>query len=280
MFGGLVRREAVDVTGRPEKRGASRVAVPHGFAGERLETGLASRYRWLGIAGFFVCCLLAILTIPEFAFAQDEVEVSKKTVLDALLESGFMGLIIVVCSIVGLALTITFAFQIRRDVLVPPELLGHMEQLFEDEDYEEAYHTCEANPCYLSAVISGGLEKMDDGYEAMVDTMAEISDTEATKMQQKVSYLSLIANIAPMLGLLGTVFGMIVTFNEIANSPVQPKPKDLASGISIALGTTFLGLSVAIPMTIIYVFFRNRVINVVAEINSISDELMSRFKTS
>ena len=60
---------------------------------------------------------------------------------------------------------------------------------------------------------------------------------------------------------------------------MAPKPKDLASGISIALGTTFLGLTVAIPMTVIFVFFRNRVINVVVEVGAITDELMSRFKS-
>jgi len=223
---------------------------------------------------------LASVAMPELALAQEDGAVEKKSALDALLESGFMGLVIVLCSIVGVALTITFAFQIRRDVLVPPELLGHVEQLFEDEDYEEAYHVCEANPAYLSAVIAGGLAQMEDGHEAMIASMDEIIDAESTKMHQKVGYLSLIANIAPMLGLLGTVYGMIVTFNTIANSPVQPSPKELASGISIALGTTFLGLIVAIPMAIVFVFFRNRVINVVTEVAAISEELVARFKTN
>ncbi|MCH2364724.1 MAG: hypothetical protein MK479_09125, partial [Planctomycetes bacterium] len=77
-----------------------------------------------------------------------------KTVLDALMESGFVGLLIILMSIVGGALAITFAFQLRRDVLVPPEVLGHVESLFEDEEYEEAYHLCEASPSVLSAVVS------------------------------------------------------------------------------------------------------------------------------
>ena len=71
---------------------------------------------------------------------------------------------------------------------------------------------------------------------------------------------------------------MIVTFNKIAGAEVQPKPADLAGGISIALVTTFLGLLVAIPMTVLYVFFRNRVVNVVLELGGISEDLIGRFK--
>ncbi len=238
---------------------------------------------WTGRFALFIALfLMAIVTVqvlPEFALAQDSGGGGDKTVMDALLEAGGMGLVIILVSVIGVALTITFAFQIRRDVLVPPELLGHVEQLFEDEDYEEAYHVCEANPSFLSAVISAGLSKLEEGWNEMETAMLDVGEIESTKMHQKVGYLSLIGNVAPMLGLLGTVYGMIVTFNKIANSPVQPSPKELASGISIALGTTFLGLVVAIPMTSIFVFFRNKVINVVNEVGAISEELMARFKS-
>ena len=81
-----------------------------------------------------------------------------------------------------------------------------------------------------------------------------------------------------MLGLFGTVYGMIVTFNDIAGATVAPQPRELAGGISIALVTTFLGLLVAIPMTVLFVFFKNRVVNVVLEVGGITEELLSRFK--
>jgi len=237
--------------------------------------GLLRRFA-LFIAFFLAVVATTELIVPGFALAQTDVE--QKTVMDALIEAGPVGLIIVLTSIVGVALSITFAFQIRRDVLVPPELLGHVEQLFDDEDFEEAFHVCEANPSFLSAVISGGLSKMEHGWGEMQTAMLEVGETESTKLHQKVGYLSLIANLAPMLGLFGTVLGMIITFNSIANSSVQPSPKQLASGISVALGTTFLGLAVAMPLTVVFVFFRNRVINVVNEVGSISEEMMARFK--
>jgi len=226
---------------------------------------------------FVLLAVCSFVLTSDLAFAAEE-EVKEKTVLDALFEAGPVGLLIILMSIVGGALAITFGFQLRRDVLVPPEVLGHVESLFEDEEYEEAYHLCEASPSILSAVVSGGLSKMEEGYEPMADTMVEVLELESTKLHQKVGYLSLIANLSPMMGLLGTVLGMIGAFNTIANSPVQPSPKQLGGDISIALGTTFLGLCVAIPMTAVYVYFRNKVILVSAEVGAVSEELMGRFK--
>ncbi len=227
---------------------------------------------------FALVALFSFELIGGLAFAQESGGGTQKTVLDALMDAGFVGLLIILMSIVGGALSITFAFQLRRDVLVPPEVLGHVEQLFEDEEYEEAFHLCDATPSILSQVVSGGLSKIEEGYEPMSDTMVEVLEMESTKLHQKVGYLSLIGNLSPMMGLLGTVYGMIVTFNKIANSKVQPSPTELADGISIALGTTFLGLCVAIPMTAIYVYFRNKVIQVVTEVGAACEELMSRFK--
>ena len=227
---------------------------------------------------FVLLAFSAFVLTGNLAFAQSGDAVSEKTVLDALMEAGFVGLLIVLMSIVGGALAITFAFQLRRDVLVPPEVLGHVESLFEDEEYEEAYHLCEASPSILSAVVAAGLEKIEDGYPQMESTMIEVLEMESTKLHQKVGYLSLIANLSPMMGLLGTVLGMIGAFNTIASSTTAPNPKQLGGDISVALGTTFLGLCVAIPMTAVYVYFRNKVITVSAEVGGVSEELMGRFK--
>lgn len=241
----------------------------------------AARRRWAALLSLSAAAAAAVLLSPPPALAEAAAgTVTQKSLLDALVDSGPIGIVIVLCSIAGVSLAITFAFQIRRDVLVPPELLGQVEQLFEDEDYEEAYHVCEANPSFLSTVISSGLAKIEEGYDSMNDAMMEAGEIESTKLHQKVGYLSLIANVAPMLGLLGTVAGMIMTFNILAASEVQPKPTELAGGIGVALGTTFLGLLVAIPMTVVFVFFRNRVVNVVVEVGAIAEELMDRFKAA
>ncbi len=213
------------------------------------------------------------------AHAQDEAAATKgKPLLEYITDGGVIGYVIIICSLVGFSLAITFAFQLKRDALVPPEVLGEVERCFEEENYEEAYQICEGNPSFFSAILASGLAKIDSGYEEIEDAMIEAGEIESNKLHQKVGWLSLLASIAPMLGLFGTVGGMIATFNVIAISETQPEPAALAGGISIALMTTFLGLLVAIPMTIFYVIFKNKVVSTVLEVGALTEDLMGRFK--
>jgi len=112
----------------------------------------------------------------------------------------------------------------------------------------------------------------------MKSAMADVTEEEAIKLQQKISYLSLVGNISPMLGLFGTVTGMIQAFQTIARVGAAVTPADLANGISIALVTTFQGLLVAIPCTVAFFIFRNKVVRVVLELNAIADEFVERFR--
>jgi biopolymer transport protein ExbB len=203
-----------------------------------------------------------------------------KPLLTYITDAKWIGAVIILCSLVGFSLAITFAFQLRRDVLVPPEVVGEVERCFEEENYEEAYQVCENNPSLFSVILAAGLAKSDQGYSEIESAMVEAGDVEANKLHQKVGYLSLIASIAPMLGLFGTVSGMIETFDVIARATTQPKPADLAGGISQALVTTFLGLLVAIPMTVLFVVFRNRVVSILLEVGAVTEEMMSRFKVN
>jgi biopolymer transport protein ExbB len=221
--------------------------------------------------------ILGVLVMCTFAYAGEPARKSI-SLFDTIKGGGIIGFVIILLSVASLALAIEHAITIRRDSLVPPELLGHLESLFEDEEYEEAMTLCESTPNFLTNVIAAGLPKIGQGWEAIEAAMQEAGENEAVKLHQKISYLSLIANIAPMMGLFGTVIGMIMAFNVIAQSEAAPSPAKLAEGISVALVTTALGLFVAIPTMCIYFFFRNRVIRVVMEVATISEELMERFR--
>jgi biopolymer transport protein ExbB len=197
---------------------------------------------------------------------------------ETIMQGGVIGFLIIGLSIAALALVIEHFMTIKRDALVPPELLGHLESLFEDEEYEEAMTLCESAPNFLTNVIAAGLPKIGQPYEQIEAAMQEAGEQEAVKLHQKISYLSLIGNISPMLGLFGTVTGMIIAFNIIAKSSGAPSPADLANGIQVALVTTFLGLLVAIPTVSAYFYFRNKVIRIVMEVGQIAEELMERFR--
>lgn len=233
------------------------------------------------ILAVLIGLVVGFLAIPE-ALAQGAPagQAQKITLWQTIKWGGWIGFLIIGLSMVGLALVIEHFLAIRRDALVPPELLGNLESLFEDEDFEEALNLCESQPTFLTNVMGAGLPKIDQGYEEIEKAMQEVGEQEATRLHQKIGILSLIANVAPMLGLLGTVAGMIGAFNTIATKQGAPNPSDLAGDISKALVTTFLGLTVAIPLTAAFFYFRNRVVRIIFEVGAISGELMERFKTN
>ena len=231
---------------------------------------------------FLVAALLGLVIVlvglPEALAQTSAPQGTKITMWQTVKYGGIIGFLIIGLSVVGLALIIEHAVTIRRDALVPPDLLGNLESLFEDEEYEEAMQLCESQPTFLTNVLAAGLPKINHGYDEVENAMAEVGEQEAVRLHQKIGYLSLIANVAPMLGLLGTVAGMIGAFNTIALKQGAPNPSDFAGSISQALVTTFMGLTVAIPLTAWFFFFRNRVIRVILEVGAISGELMERFK--
>ena len=232
----------------------------------------------IGLCAVAVAVIAVVWCDVAFAGSAAPAAAKGRTIWDTLKAAGLIGVIIIGLSVAGGALIITFFIHIRRDELVPPDLLEHISELFENESYDEALEVCENNPSWLSTVLVAGLRRIDSGYDEIEKAMREASDEEAEKLNQRVGYLNLIANIAPMLGLLGTVWGMIVAFNTIATSQTQPKPSELADGISMALVTTLLGLMVAIPIMAAYVYFRNQVANAEMEIGNITEELMERFR--
>ncbi len=235
--------------------------------------------QWILMA-LVVGVMLVVMVSPALAGDEEGGGDEKKSMtwMDTIMASGVIGGVIILLSIVSLALTIEHFVSIRQDKLVPPEILGEIEVLFEDEEYEEAMELCEAEPSYFTNVVGAALPKMGSGYHAMMDAIADALDEESTKLHQKISYLSLISSVAPMMGLLGTVYGMIIAFQKIAAAQGAPEPAELASGISLALVTTFEGLVVAIPTTGFYFFFRNKVIRIGMQVSTIVEDLFDRFR--
>lgn len=190
---------------------------------------------------------------------------------------GAIGIVLLLLSVVGVALIIEHFVNIRREKLAPPETLDDIEQLFNEEQYQEALELCEQEPNYLTNVIAAALPKIQYGYDSMEQAAHDIAEEEAIKLHAKVSWLSLLSAISPMLGLFGTVWGMIGAFEVIAKSSA-PEPADFAESISLALITTVLGLLVAIPLMVGFFYFRNKVTRIVLEIGAMTEDLLDRFR--
>jgi len=219
-----------------------------------------------------------VSSLSDTAYAQEDDTARTRTLWDNIKASGTVGLIEILLSVVGLALTLEDFVSIRREKLIPPHLLGELESLFDEEEYEEAMDLCDAEDSVLSRIVGASLAKIGGGYARMREAAEGVSEEETLALVQKISYVALIASIEPMLGLLGTVQGMISAFDKIAMLKTAVSPSDLAGSIAMALVTTAIGLIVAIPLTAVYLFLRNRVMKLTQEAGAITVELLERFR--
>jgi biopolymer transport protein ExbB len=221
----------------------------------------------------------ALATALVFLAAANPVLAAETTsVKDVFTKSGIVGIVIILLSVVALAVIIENIVSLKRDKLAPPEIIDEIQAYFDEENFQEAMELCENEQNFFTRVCGAGIAKIGHPFEAMEKAMEEMGDEESIKLHQKIGWLPVIANTAPMLGLLGTVSGMVASFNVIASSQGQANPADLASGISQALLTTMLGLIVAIPVTAVFAFLRNRLIKTVIETGAIIEDLFERFR--
>ena len=157
------------------------------------------------------------------------------------------------------------SLSLRRKDLLPPDFVEAIRQLLAQGRLKEADQLCRQRPSPLAYTISSGIAEIEFGWPAVEKAMEESTEEQAARLYRKIEYLSVLGNIAPMLGLLGTVGGMIAAFRQVAISQGTAGAGDLASGIYSALVTTVIGLVIAIPALGAYAILRNRVDQVIAE---------------
>ncbi len=188
---------------------------------------------------------------------------------------------VIVFLLLSMALTALFVMNMlaaRRDTLCPQELVDGFDAKLNEKDFQGAYDLARSDESVLGQVLSAGLSKLQKGYNKAIEGMQEVGEEESMKLEHRLSYMALIGNLSPMIGLFGTVQGMITSFQVIATGGATPKPSDLAGGISTALFTTLVGLAVAIPAIAAYNILRNRVARLLLEVGVTSENLMSRFE--
>lgn len=194
---------------------------------------------------------------------------------------GVIGLIIILESLVAVGLSIEHFMSLRQTRFVPPMLEQQIQSLLDEENVAAAAELSKGSSSLLGITMAAGLERHGGmfGFFDMQSSMREAAEREVARMQRKLEYISFIAATAPMMGLLGTVTGMISAFNVISLTGGTAKPSQLAGGISEALVTTCMGLIVAIPTMFFASLFRNRIDSCVAETEAACERLTSGFRT-
>ncbi len=174
-------------------------------------------------------------------------------------------LLLAIVSVIALTLVVEHLLTIRRTILIPAGLAEQVRKQLASNNFAAANQQCQQMPSALAAVLQSGLNETPGGWPAVEKGMEEALAEQSARLLRKIDYLSVIGNIAPMIGLLGTVFGMIFAFQEVANTQGAARAAELASGIYQALVTTVGGLIVAIPSLAAFAVLRNRIDGLIAE---------------
>jgi biopolymer transport protein ExbB len=182
-------------------------------------------------------------------------------------QGGIMMYFLAAASLCAVALIFDGFYNIRRGKLAPKALIARLKEAFRAGNYQEAWTICQKNPCFLSTVVGSGLERIGRGKDAVEFALEEAAVREATMLKTNTTYLSVIGVVSPMIGLTGTVIGMIKAFHKLGDSGISD-PSGLARAIGEVLVATASGLVVAIPAFIFFYVLRARAQNVVLQSES------------
>ena len=252
-----------NTVGNQQQRGPEQFTLPAGRGLRPLPPTLPEGgcSFWQNPPGMFLAAMFPLLqeTEPE----------AGKGFFEIIFSGGIFGVLIIVVllllSILSAYLIIDHLLTVRRKDLMPEGLGEHVRQALGNGNVAEAQTACRENPSFLSFVLMHGISELEFGWNSVEKSVEEALSEQAARLFRKIEYLSVIGNLAPMVGLLGTVIGMIVAFQSVAATQGTASAPQLAEGIYQALVTTVGGLLVAIPSIGAFAVFRNRIDQLVAE---------------
>lgn len=248
--------------------------------------------RWLRLLFVTVLCVVGASAVDCQIYERDAIaqesdsgdggsgDAKGKTFLSWLMDAGIGWLIIfLLLSLVSVYFIIEHAMTIRKGKIMPEWAMAELEQRIARGEINEAIEFClqPENYCLACEVVLSGLERYQGsefGFAEYKTAVEEAGEDQTGKLFRKTEVLGVIGAISPMLGLTGTVLGMITAFNVIAEQGGAAKPDELAGGIGQALVTTLLGLVLAIPTMVAYSFFRNKIESLVAEAGKRIERIM------
>lgn len=181
-----------------------------------------------------------------------------------------------VISFLFIAFVFKYSFSMRRSVLMPDEIVEGFDAEIPEKHFSEAYELVSNDESFMAQVLAAGLPRLQQGRDAAQKAMEDVIASESMKLDHQLSYVGLIAAVAPSVGLLGTVDGMVASFSVIANSASTPKPSELAKGISMALITTMVGLIFSIPASIFFALMKNHINKIIFDISVKGEQFMDQ----
>ncbi len=196
---------------------------------------------------------------------------------ELILAGRYMMIPIALASFVGLAVVVERLYVLRRKRIVVPEIAGAVETLSASEDLSVAYAICERQPGPFSNIVRAGLDHADNDWIIIRDVLQEAGRHEATRLTRRLGVLETVAAVSPLLGLLGTVVGMIRVFATISTASLG-NPETLSSGISEAMVTTAAGLMVGIPALVIHNWLSGRADRIIFDLEFYASKVLDTLR--
>jgi biopolymer transport protein ExbB len=242
-----------------------------------------STLKYIGLTAALVVAITLGFATQSFAADGDAESVGTVSrIFDHFVKRGgyITWFILIPMSLATIALIVEHSISIRRERILPARTIERIQDKLESRKFVDGLRYTESDPSVIAVAINSGLHQAENGYSAMHGAMLDSVEQQADRMMRKIEYLNVIGNVSPMVGLFGTVYGMIRLFASIREAGGIPEPARIADDISIALVTTFWGLMVAIPALTLFAFFRNRIDELTTECANKADKLMSIFEPS
>lgn len=197
--------------------------------------------------------------------------------------SGWLGVILWLAlgasSVAAAALIIDSFVTIKEKKIAPETLVKDVRESMAQGDVMKAIKHCEGNQTPLANILTAGFSNVQEGFDVIQDVVGVAADLESEKLMQRIAYMNVCANLAPMLGLLGTVQGMIYAFMTLAFAEAGgAQTALLAQNIGQALWTTAAGLIVAIPAIGFYTYFRNRATTIILGMEGLTLDLIKSLR--
>ena len=197
--------------------------------------------------------------------------------LDFFTKGGIFMYPILLCSITALAIFIERLWNLRWKHVIPQDFIGDVEQLIRREKIPDAALRCQQNPSSMARILLVGIKHFGRKREVIKEYLEEVGRQESASLERFVEGLGTIAGVSTLLGLLGTISGMIRVFSVISTQTVI-NPGSLAGGISEALITTYAGLSVAIPTLVMYKYLQSKTQTLILQMEEHSIRLVDLLK--
>ena len=217
---------------------------------------------------------------PGGSGGADNAAVAVQSIWDFIEKGGVMMIPIGICSFIALAVFLERTLSLRRSKVIPARFLPGLKKILRDKggDREAAVKYCIRNASPVANVFAAGMKKLSAPIEILEKHIQEAGQREVLKLRKYLRALSVIASVTPLMGLLGTIFGMIQAFQTVAASAdALGKTEMLASGIYQAMITTAAGLVVAIPVLIMYHWVSSKIDRLVMEIDAMTVEFIEEF---